>query len=71
MKKIALIVGSLALATTPALAETQRAAEPVTGESEIGEMSTTGLILALIAAGVIIGAIFAAGGDGDDEPISA
>ncbi|MEO9462571.1 MAG: hypothetical protein ABJ242_07540 [Marinomonas sp.] len=72
MKKIALIAGSIALAATPALAETQRKAEPITQESKLGEgTNIAGLIFALIAAGVIAGAIFFSGDSGEDEPISA
>lgn len=71
MKKIGLIAGSIALAATPVLAETQRNAEPVTGESGIEGMSTAGLILSVIAAGILAGTIFFSGNDGDDDPVSA
>ena len=70
MKKIALIVGSLSLAATPVLAQTQIAVEPVTSENKLGEdANIAGLIFAALAAGLIIAAIISS--ENDDDPISA
>ncbi len=65
MKKFGLLLGSLALAATPVMAETQRATAPVTAESELeGEGVLAALLLAaVIATLVVIGS--------DDDPVSA
>jgi len=66
MKKFGLLLGGLALATTPVMAENQRATAPVTAQSELeGE----GILAALaFAAAIVALAVIASD---DDEPISA
>ena len=73
MKKIALIVASAALATTPVLAETNRATAPVAGESQLGGgEGSGGIIAALLTAGILAILAFAITDDnGDDDPVSA
>ncbi len=62
---------AVSLAASPAIAQADRAAAPVTGESELGgEGSGTGVILALLAAAAIIAGIVIAADNDDDTPTS-
>lgn len=63
------VTAALTLAAAPAVAEVNfdRASAPVEGESELAGSS---LIIALLAAAAVVGAILIAVDD-EDEPISA
>lgn len=71
IRTILAATAAASLAASPAIAQADRAAAPVTGESALGEDgSGTGIILGLLAAAAIVLGIIIATDNDDDTPVS-
>lgn len=66
-RNIAAAMAAVTLAASPAMAQAERAAAPVSQEDELGGPS---IILAILAVAAIIAGIIIAADSGDDSAVS-
>ena len=69
-RKLVALAAALSLTAVPAVAQLERSAAPIVGESEMGADST--LLWTAVAVAAFVGAVFlVTDDDDDDEPVSA
>ncbi|MXO84667.1 hypothetical protein GRI38_01285 [Altererythrobacter aurantiacus] len=68
-RTIAASLAAVSLAAAPAVAQFERSAAPVEGQSELAEGST--LLWSAVAIAAFVGAVILVTDDDDDEPVSA